>query len=252
MRVLIVAALAVLFGCDGSDPIVQPTPILPPSDQTPLWRLDRSDVVNWMVGHQPEGTGIWGGHFITPVLEGNESNGRIIFVKISPYNYEIFEYDRAFIYHREDHGGRWNGGATWGLEEAHAAYSWRNADGSKTVWSPRKVTPGFYMENEASKHHYGLGSCEVDRSFRSNLYAHVVGIEKIDVGGKIGVTETLHTFFAHPSTKGSTFDTTEHYWYSWDYGWVRWHDAKNSSTFNDPRPSPTQYEEPCIDTGYSK
>lgn len=252
-RLAALLGLLVVVGCGAGETIFGPTPVSTPVEQFPAWRMDRTDAVNWLVGHQPEGTAVWGGHMMAAVLEGNANSGRIVFVKIPGVNYEVLEYDAAFIYHREDHGGRWNGGATWGLAEPHAAYSWRNVDGTKTVWMPRRVTPGFYYANEASKYHYGLGDCRIDRVFRSNLYAHVVGVEKVDVGGQVGITEALHTFFEHPKdSRKPGFDTSEHYWYSWEYGWVKWNDAASYSVFNAPRPATVTYEEPCIDTEHGK
>jgi hypothetical protein len=234
MRRLVWAMLPLaLSGCGGGGIVTSPTAgsESPASPQPlPAWRQDRGDAVNWIAGHMAEGQAMdWGGHIMKPLLDGNAHAGRIVMKTTQDgTHFEVLEYDDVWVYHVEDHAGV-AVGATWGVGGGpYAAYHWLNRDGTRTRWMPRRVTPGFYYANEADRHFYAMGSCGPDEKvFHENLYAHVAGLETIVSSGV--VVDALHSYFEHPGNGDPRNDTSEHYYYAWDQGWVRWHDARNAS-----------------------
>lgn len=240
MRILVAISLVVLAACGGGSPTAPTLPAAPTPISEPSWRQDRSDVLNWMVGHTPEGQSMWptdgGGHGMGVVLEGSQGSGSFWWVKLSPNNYERFSYDASFIYWREDHESRGmvqQGGVPYGT----IAYTWTNVR-----WLPRKLpAPGTVMNNTENRIQWRDGSCAVTVDNNYPVYVTFHGMERIPQG------EAIHTSFR---VGGSPF--SEHQWYTWENGWVRWEywkDGESSpryvSDFTTLVPRPSDYDTPC-------
>jgi len=231
---------ASIVGCGKNGPS-SPAPIITP-DPIPAWRLDRSDAVNWIAGHHSPSTWMGGGNWLGLGTEliGDANRGRIVIVKHAPVSFEVLEYDPQWVYHVEDHGIAYD-------NVAYAGYSWLTKANERAVWMPRRVTPGWTYANDTWRHLYAVGSCEVARVFREPIYSQVFGIETLNAG-QLGTLDVLHSAFFHPGNRQGR-DTGEHYWYSWDYGWIQWRDATHpmGSFFQkNTGPVPT-YETPCVD-----
>lgn len=245
MRLLLVVATILMSGCGGNSPTAPESPALPPEvNSFPSWRMDRSDVLNWMVGHTPEGQVMWadnfptggGGHGHGSVLEGSQGSGSFVWVKLTPNNYERFSYDANFIYWREDHdtrGMNQQGGVPWGS----IAYTWTNVR-----WLPRRLPPpGTVMNNTENRIQWRDRSCAITVDNNYPVYVTFHGMERLPQG------EAIHTSFR---VGGSPF--SEHQWYTWENGWVRWEYHRDGegqpryvSNFTTLLPRPTDYDYPC-------
>lgn len=240
MRIVALISLVVLAACGGGSPTAPTLPEAPPPMSMPSWRMDRSDVLNWMVGHTPEGQSMWPtggmGHGMGVVLEGSQGSGSFFWVKLSPNNYERFSYDASWIYWREDHESR-GMVQQGGVPYATIAYTWSNVR-----WLPRRLpVPGTVMNNTENRIQWRDGSCAITVDNNYPVYVTYHGMERLPQG------EAIHTSFR---VGGSPF--SEHQWYTWENGWVRWEyhrDGEPSpryvSDFTTLVPRPTDYDTPC-------
>ncbi len=233
----------------SSSPNPSPSPSLPPPpsppptpEPFPAWRMNRADALNWMLGHRPDG--VWldseeyyqgtGGHGMIPVLEGSQGSGEFIWLKLrTGNNYERFTYDAGNIYWREDHG--YNG--------QYISYTWTNVR-----WLPRNLAMAGYIENTENRiHWHNTSTCEVGVDNHYPVYVTFHGYESLNQGGDTGTMDVIHVSF-----QVSASPYTEHYWYSWQWGWVRWeyrHSGETApravSAFIHRGTGPAIPEEPC-------
>jgi hypothetical protein len=203
-KLALVAVLWAIVSCGkGSptgptirEPIEEPIILLPPTE--PAWRLDKTDALNYYLGHRPEDKK-WG--FGAVIWEGNENSGRFTY-NTNPGAWQHFRWDSESIYLVED----WN-------------YTGPDRDRfTPTSWSDFRLAP---------RHPSGMGKVDSpDNKITFWEYGCTGGLtNRYPIYIDYTFTNELRTSFR---VGGSPF--YELAFLDWERGWYRWEYWKDGAS----------------------
>jgi hypothetical protein len=218
--------LLALLSCGSNDAVTGPTAVLeaPARVERRTWRDDRKDLLNWFLGHRPEGTPALysdkAGHVLSLSWDGTSGSGGAYYAKW-PAAWQLHRWDAVNVYLTED----WSGG----LHGNRAAYSL-----SRLVWLPRRANPGDRGRNAGNRITWYDAACAVvagPEPFESEWMFE--GFERHDFGGVVGEADAaVVRYIWGPGREERSF-------YTWTWGWVRWQYVIDGAvlydfTFNKP------------------
>ena len=220
-----VVALLGLLGCGGN--VTGPSSVMVEAEPAaPTWRQDRTDLLNWFLGHHPENLGVQaipvekGPHGFYSTIgqlslhwEGGQHSGEARYVKSQfPDSWEHYRWDAGAIYLAEDHqqyGANHNSyqftRATWCARRAHLGDGGRDADNLVRVYKD----PCIFQLQAPAPHEW--------------LFS---GQGTQDFGGDVGVQDYITLDFILGSN-------VERFWYTWEWGWIRHQAFDRSGMFHD-------------------
>jgi hypothetical protein len=227
---LVVAAtlLTLAFSCGCRGGVAGPNPVTPSLE--PTWREDRSDLLNYFLGHRPEGlqprapnnTAQW----LALGWEGNEHAGRSFTMKtIAPRNGELHRWDDNFVYLVEDG------------QDGARSYAF-----SRGMWLPRRGKVGDRIEQRDNTITWYDASCRAEDPRGWPIAVTIDSQGPYDFGGKLGVLDTLWITYWWPTRRIDILDPAERFAYTWEWGWVAWQGVVNNLpvyAYNDPQPAST-------------
>lgn len=221
-----IAAILLLLstGCGSDTGIIEPSPM--PSPDPMAWRQDRTDLLNYFLGHRPDGMQPHSpgdrGHWLALGWE----SGRSFYLKVAtPRNGELHRWDDNFVYLVED--------GQAGLK----SYSFSNGR-----WIPRRGKAGDRIESPNNLITWFDSSCNAQPPRAWPIAITIDSIGPYDFGGALGVQDTLWLTYWWPTKTMDRLDPAERFAYTWEWGWVAWQgmvDKLPVYVFNDPRPHPT-------------
>lgn len=204
-----------LVGC-GHNSITGPPP--EPSDDPvavvtePAWRQDRGDLLNWFLGHQPDGSGLRSAKpYVSPAggvglsalsltWDGSQHSGHARYGKgpQSFLSWEHYRWDAEAVYLVEDHG---RNGDTYGF--------------SRGPWFSRRAKVGAGGRAVGNVLQRYDDRCRQVESAPWQYEWRYTAQGRADFGGVVGVQDYIVISYIWGTGR------EERYFYTWDWGWVR-------------------------------
>jgi hypothetical protein len=207
-----------LVGCASERAITAPEPVTAAAAAEPAWRQDKADLLNYFLGHRPEGVSVWAGpavgnyavsHTLALDWEGGASSGRAWWVTRPGSNWQTYRWDGAAVYFVADRDIH----MVDGNREPMDSYGF-----SEGIWLPRRVPNGYARgRNVGNRLTWYRPGCEARDAGVPWAYEwEVTGPVSIDHGGDVGVDDTVLVRYIWAPGQ------IEEFAYSWRWGWVRW------------------------------
>lgn len=202
-----------MLGCGRANDVTGPV-AYEPSPPAPTWRDDKSDLLNWFLGHNRENTptssrGIGqGGHSLALEWEGGQHSGDSRYMKWANAQ-EHHRWDANFIYLVEDTSGT-------------VPYSF-----SAGILFPRHAKPGDGGRADSNVITWYDKDCNPTKSYAFRYEWRFVGYFHEDFGGIVGEQDAIVVSYTWATGR------EERFWYTWSHGWIRWQYIENGKlTYN--------------------
>lgn len=210
-------------------PLITPTPSVIPTpypSATPSTAIDTLDYFlskhpdKGLDGeHTPNNTDFVNGHPMSQTVSGNKS----YYVKWASDVFEVHSWDSNYVYLSEDHSG--SGDRT--------SYTFNPG-----IWMRRKMPIGEKIMNRNNSITWFNNACVASSSSNFPIEMTLERRDQTyDVGGDLGKQDVI--VLKYDSALGLSTGVYERFYYSKEWGWVRWEEfdkatdsLKNRRTFN--------------------
>lgn len=206
--VILLSLALLLAGCGRGSLTGSTEAIRVEEPDDPAWRQDRSDLLNYFLGHGREDKYLRAkGHNLSLEWQGGQFSGESRYTKWATAH-EHHRWDAAMVYLVEDETGAGN-------------YSFSNG-----IFFSRRAKPGDSGRADSNQITWYNADCSVKKVQSFRFEWRFVGFQRAALGG--ATAEQDYAIIAYIWGPGRE----ERFWYGWDDGWVRWQYIENGELLN--------------------